>query len=428
MMNKFARIAGIAGLTLTTMASLGLGTVNVLADDAKLPAYAMDGTNAERAIADYFVNNFNTVKDDSVVIPHMDIMELQDNGSSVNVYGAYDVIEYTRDGSALVEDGAGFASEGCFTLNKNGDGTFTVASYNEVGDNASKEDVTAIFGRGLADEAFAIYCNGGNTELWNAVRASDVAYYSYDNNLGLDRIVERDNQTLSLANVSFSTSNAHTMYAQTDANVRSAGTTASTAFDGIGKGEGITVTGKANGWSRVTMNGRTGYISNSLLGDSKPAKEEKKVEKKQEKKAEEVKTGYTVGRIEAYTGDTVTINGIKASITKETKLEGGEMRVGDVAKLDYKEINGKYTATNLLTQGSPMEGVAIASDGRVADTGDNYGRGYVDAEIDESQATEAQPEITVTPSEEQEKAEEPVAETAPQAESEVYDEVVEIEE
>ena len=414
MMNRFAKLAGIAGLTtLTAMASLGLGTVNVLADEAKLPAYVMDGTNAERAISDFFVNKYNSTAENSVVIPHMDIMKTQDNGSSLNVYGAYTVIEYTKDGSALVEKSSA-ATEGCFTLNKNQDGTYTIASYNEVKDDASKEDVAEVFGKELADEAFAVYCNNGGTELWNAILAEDAAYYSYDNNLGLDKIVELNDTKLSLANVEFSTNGAHTMYVQEDANVRAAGTKAATAFDGLCRGESITVTGMANGWGRITMNGRTGYIASSLLGESKP-------EKKVEKKAEEAKKGYTVGRIEAYTGDTVTINGITAAITKETKLEGGEMRVGDVAKLDYKEINGKYTVTNLLTQGSPMEGVAIAPDGRVADTGNNYGRGYGEDEVvveveDGSRAAE-QSEATVTAE---------VSEEEPEVvEAEVYDEIAE---
>ena len=415
-MMNFVKLAGITGLTaLTAMASLGLGTVNVLADDAQLPAYVMNGTNAERAISDYFVNNFDRVNDGSVVIPHMDIMKLQSNGASVNVYGAYDVVEYTRNGSALVEDGASFASEGCFTLSKNDDGTFTVASYNEVGDDASKEDVTAVFGKGLSDEAFAIYCNGGDTELWNAVRASDVAYYSYDNNLGLDKIVERDDQSLSLAKVSFSAKDAHTMYVQTDANVRSAGTTAATAFDGFERGEDITVTGMANGWGRVTMNGRTGYISASLLGDSKPAKEEKKAEKKkeekkqeQEQKAQEYETSYTVGRFETISGSAISVNGYTIYITPDTELEGGELKDGDMINVRYRVIDGEFYATSIFTFGDPMEDVAMASDGRVADTGNNYGMGYGNIEVDDmeefahvSEEDEeiAQPEI---PLEEQE--------------------------
>ena len=101
MMNRIFRIVGITGLTtLTAMASLGLGSVNVLADDAKLPAYVMNGTNLERAISDYCVNSMDR-NENSVVIPHMDILKTQDNGSTVDVYGAYLALEDTQDGNAL---------------------------------------------------------------------------------------------------------------------------------------------------------------------------------------------------------------------------------------------------------------------------------------------------------------------------------------
>ena len=45
------------------------------------------------------------------------------------------------------------------------------------------------------------------------------------------------------------------MYAQRDANVRSAATGLNTTFDGINEGRNITVTGLAGGWYRVGMNG-----------------------------------------------------------------------------------------------------------------------------------------------------------------------------
>ena len=375
MMNRIFRIAGIAGLTtLTAMASLGLGTVNVLADDAKLPAYVMNGTNLERAISDYFVNSMDR-NENSVVIPHMDILKTQDNGSTVDVYGAYLAVEYTQDGNALKEADQVVASQGHFVLNKNADNTFTVASYDKLNDGATKDDVTTMFGAGLADEAFAIHTQD-NKELWNTIQAEDVAFYSYDNNLGLGMIVDKNSDTISLPSVSFSKEGAHTMYVQEDANVRSAGTTVATAFDGISKGDEITVNGMANGWGRVITDGRTGYISASLLGDKKPAKEvkaEKKAEKaeKVETEGAHAATGYTVGRIEAYNGNSVTINGIKAVIGFDTAITGGEIRVGDLAKLEYwTAADGQINAKSLHTQGSPEEGLAIASDGRVAYTGE----------------------------------------------------------
>ena len=439
MMNRIFRIAGIAGLTtLTAMASLGLGSVNVLADDAKLPAYVMNGTNLERAISDYFVNSMDR-NENSVVIPHMDILKTQDNGSTVDVYGAYLAVEYTQDGNALKEADQVVASQGHFVLNKDADGKYTVVSFDKLNDGATKDDVTMMFGAGLADEAFAIHTQD-NKELWNTIQAEDVAFYSYDNNLGLGMIVDKNSDTISLPSVSFSKEGAHTMYVQEDANVRSAGTTVATAFDGISKGDEITVNGMVNGWGRVITDGRTGYISASLLGDTKPAKEVK-----EEKKAEKVETegahaatGYTVGRIEAYNENSVTINGIKAVIGFDTAITGGEIRVGDLAKLEYwTAADGQINAKSLHTHGSPEEGLAIASDGRVAYTGEQAeeqtvaqasdGRVAYTGEQTTEQAEEqtAEQAVEQTTEESHETAEAPAAEHAEEAPAaeETFDEI-----
>ena len=252
-------------------------------------------------------------------------------------------------------------------------------------------------------------------------------------------IVDKNSDTISLPSVSFSKEGTHTMYVQEDANVRSAGTTAATAFDGIAKGDEITVNGMVNGWGRVITDGRTGYISASLLGDKKPAKEVK-----EEKKAEKVETegahaatGYTVGRIEAYNGNSVTINGIKAVIGFDTAITGGEIRVGDLAKLEYwTAADGQINAKSLHTHGSPEEGLAIASDGRVAYTGEQAeeqtvaqasdGRVAYTGEQTTEQAEEqtAEQAIEQTTEESHETAEAPAehAEEAPAAE-ETFDEI-----
>ncbi|MBR0377792.1 MAG: SH3 domain-containing protein [Lachnospiraceae bacterium] len=302
-----------------------------------------------------------------------------------------------------------------------------------------------MFGASLADEAFAIHTQD-NKELWNTIQAEDVAFYSYDNNLGLGMIVDKNSDTISLPSVSFSKEGTHTMYVQEDANVRSAGTTVATAFDGIAKGDEITVNGMANGWGRVIADGRTGYISASLLGDTKPAKEvkeEKKAEKA--KKAEKVETegahaatGYTVGRIEAYNGNSVTINGIKAVIGFDTAITGGEIRVGDLAKLEYwTAADGQINAKCLHTQGSPEEGLAIASDGRVAYTGEQAeeqtvaqasdGRVAYTGEQTTEQAEEqtAEQAVEQTTEESHETAEAPAAEHAEEAPAaeETFDEI-----
>ena len=373
MFNRIVKIATISGLAaITALTSLGMGSVNVLADDAKLPAYVINGTNAERAISDYFVNTYAPIKDDSVVIPHMDIISTKDNGSSFDVYGGFCIQEYTKDDASLIEDGMFAKSTGHFVLNKNEDGTFTIASYQDIPDNASKEDFNQIFGAGLSDEAFNVYSENFYSDLWNSIRTQDVAYYSYDNNLGLSKIGVDESHSIDLANVSFSNSGAHTMYAQQDANVRSAATTLRTAFDGIGEGQDITVTGLANGWYRVGMNGRTGFISASLLDDSKPVKEkkaeEKKSEKKSEKESDESKYSSMTGVIENFTGSDITVGGVTVNVTDSTAISG-DLKDGDVATIYfYSGEHGINYATSILSHGTPSDGAVFSPDGRVIDT------------------------------------------------------------
>lgn len=370
MFNRIVKIATVSGLAaITALTSLGMGSVNVLADDAKLPAYVINGTNAERAISDYFVNTYAPIKDDSVLIPHMDIISTKDNGSSLDVYGGFCIQEYTKDNVSLVEDGMFAKSTGHFVLNKNADDTYTIASYQDIPDNASKEDFNQIFGAGLSDEAFNVYSENFYSDLWNSIRTQDVAYYSYDNNLGLSKIGVDESHSIDLANVSFSNSGAHTMYAQQDANVRSAATTLSTAFDGIGEGQDITVTGLANGWYRVAMNGRTGFISASLLDDSKPVKEKKAEEKKAEKKeSDESKYSSMTGVIENFTGSDITVGGVTVNVTDKTAISG-DLKDGDVATIYfYSGEHGINYATSILSHGTPSDGAVFSPDGRVIDT------------------------------------------------------------
>ena len=370
MFNRIVKIATVSGLAaITALTSLGMGSVNVLADDAKLPAYIINGTNAERAISDYFVNTYAPIKDDSVVIPHMDIISTKDNGSSLDVYGGFCIQEYTKDNVSLVEDGMFAKSTGHFVLNKNADDTFTIASYQDIPDNASKEDFNQIFGAGLSDEAFNVYSENLYSDLWNSIRTQDIAYYSYDNNLGLSKIGVDESHSIDLANVSFSNSGAHTMYAQQDANVRSAATTLSTAFDGIGEGQDITVTGLAGGWYRVGMNGRTGFISASLLDDSKPVKEKKAEEKKAEKKeSDESKYSSMTGVIENFTGSDITVGGVTVNVTGSTAISG-DLKDGDVATIYfYSGEHGINYATSILSHGTPSDGAVFSPDGRVIDT------------------------------------------------------------
>ena len=84
--------------------------------------------------------------------------------------------------------------------------------------------------------------------------------------------------------VNFSSVN-QTVYATDSVNVRSGPSTSSKIVGSLSKGDSIKRTGVGdNGWSRVSYNGTTAYISSTYLTTTKP-KEEKKAE---EKKNEEV--------------------------------------------------------------------------------------------------------------------------------------------
>ena len=95
-------------------------------------------------------------------------------------------------------------------------------------------------------------------------------------------------------------------------------------------------------------------------------------------------SGYMVGRIEYYDGYSVTINDSIVGITEETLLSGGEMRVGDMARVEWvKDSCGLLNATELHTFGDPMEGVYIAPNGRVFYS-DNYDEGDTDEPEEEN--------------------------------------------
>ncbi len=89
------------------------------------------------------------------------------------------------------------------------------------------------------------------------------------------------------------TSTNQTVYAAKEGiNVRASYSTSSKAIGSLKQGQSVTRTGiGSNGWSRVTYNGQTAYISSSLLTTNKPAEPEdnKEDKDKEEKKKEEEK-------------------------------------------------------------------------------------------------------------------------------------------
>lgn len=66
-----------------------------------------------------------------------------------------------------------------------------------------------------------------------------------------------------------------TVYATKSMNVRSSWSTSSSKIGGLSKNQAVTRTGiGSNGWSRITYNGQTAYVSTALITTTKPQEDE----------------------------------------------------------------------------------------------------------------------------------------------------------
>jgi len=71
------------------------------------------------------------------------------------------------------------------------------------------------------------------------------------------------------------TSVKETVYATSKVNVRSSYSTDSSVLGQLNEGDSVTRTGKgSNGWSKITYNGKTGYVKATFLTTTKPGEEE----------------------------------------------------------------------------------------------------------------------------------------------------------
>ncbi len=171
-----------------------------------------------------------------------------------------------------------------------------------------------------------------------------------------------------------------TVYATTDVNVRSSYNTSSSKIGLLPKGQSATRTGVgSNGWSKVTYNGKTGYIMSSYLTTTKPAEvtntpkptpSTKPSEKPEEKSNDSTLKTLSITGVEftpefnssttsyvANIGAEITevevlaeVNNEKATyeITGNTELQDGENRVivtvtaedGTVTNYEIKLIKG----------------------------------------------------------------------------------------
>ena len=103
-----------------------------------------------------------------------------------------------------------------------------------------------------------------------------------------------ENNTTTTPTPTFTSVN-ETVYALSKANVRSSYSTSSSIVGSLKVGDSITRTGiGSNGWSKITYNGTTAYVSSSLITKTKPKEDEKPQED------EETKLVLSSLKIESY--------------------------------------------------------------------------------------------------------------------------------
>ena len=137
---------------------------------------------------------------------------------------------------------------------------------------------------------------------------------------------------------SFSSVN-QTVYATSEANVRSSYSTSSSIIGSLKQGDSVKRTGVgSNGWSKVTYNGQIAYVSTDLLTTTKP-------EVKQDDKKDEEKSNKT--KILQKIGDKVFNN--KTQRERVTIIAIGKMvaRAMDIGqrlqeKMDVEVINARF--------------------------------------------------------------------------------------
>ena len=238
---------------------------------AQMQIYSFDGTNAEKAVTDYLVNNYSREEASSVVIPHMNILKIDNKEATVDIYGAFLVNEYTLKDNTLSYVG-GYNADSMFTLDKNSNGTFTVTKGTEVKDPSNETQLADLCAGD--DELLNVFLdqdkNALDVEPWPSIRANDIAYYGFDNNLSFKLSDDISYSVTRIPTVQFSTSGTKTMYLTTDAYVRTVPNENGHAYYMLLSGAAVTVTGMTETWARVNVDDRTGYIAATSLSDSAP--------------------------------------------------------------------------------------------------------------------------------------------------------------
>ncbi|MDO4804712.1 MAG: SH3 domain-containing protein [Lachnospiraceae bacterium] len=236
-----------------------------------MPIYSFDGTNAEKAIVDYLANNYTRQKAGSVVIPHMDILKMDDKEATLDIYGVFRVCEYTLNDSQMHLEST-YEADSRFTLDKNVNDTFTVKECIEVKNFTDETELqNLVAGDNDLLETFKDQ-NRHDVEIqpWPSIRGNDFAFYGYDNNLTIKSGSDGTDSKMTVPKVLFSVDKPKEMYTNADIHVRTAPDEAGHSYYTLLSGAKVTVTGMTETWARVTVENRTGYVAATALTDTAP--------------------------------------------------------------------------------------------------------------------------------------------------------------
>ena len=238
----------------------------------QMSIYSFDGTNAEKAVTDYLVNNYTREEASSVVIPHMNILKIDNKEATMDIYGAFLICEYTLKNNALSYVG-GYNADSMLTLDKNSNGTFTVTNCKEVKDPTNEADLENLCAgdEDLLNNFKDQDKHSLDVEPWPSIRANDLAYYGFDNNLTFKLSDDITYSISRVPSVQFSTSGTKDMYLTQDAYVRTAPNENGLAYYMLLSGAQVTVTGMTETWARVNVEDRTGYVAATALTDTAPS-------------------------------------------------------------------------------------------------------------------------------------------------------------
>ncbi len=165
--------------------------------------------------------------------------------------------------------------------------------------------------------------------------------------------------------VSFSSVN-ETVYATASVNVRSSYSTSSSIIGGLDEGQSVTRTGIGdNGWSRISYNGSTAYVSSDYLTKTKPKVEETENKDDEKEKEEEKSTNKNLSSLK------VTPSGLTpefdANTTQYTMTVGSNIDKLDIEAIaEDEKAKVEITGNEELKLGDNIIKIAVtAEDGTV---------------------------------------------------------------